>query len=338
MFLSVMSSHTILRFSFAVFSHGKGPRYTMSNINAPNHSLGNSSLSTASRCPKISIGVYQAAPRASPEHSIAAIVSSVRQAAAERNSKEVEGPLIILFSELFVGGYGSGAGLIDAAIDVHNANGPHHDWFVTIADECKSSRVAVAFGFVEHSAGKYFNACVCIGDDGLLLACYRKTHLWGAYERSFFAAGDDLLAGRFRFNGIEFGTLICFDVEFPETVRTLRRNGAEVVLVPTALVNAFNANVTVPSRAFENNCIVVYANEVGNELPTSALPTLVYCGLSVVAFPDGTSKRMRGNDSDNVSDNGGLMLVDVNVDAPEYIAARERNNYLGSLRPDLYTQ
>jgi len=37
------------------------------------------------------------------------------------------------------------------------------------------------------------------------------------------------------------GVIICYDVEFPETVRTLALEGADLVVVPTALIGSFNA-------------------------------------------------------------------------------------------------
>jgi predicted amidohydrolase len=39
----------------------------------------------------------------------------------------------------------------------------------------------------------------------------------------------------------KIGVLICYDIEFPEPARTLVLEGAELLIVPTALVGAFNA-------------------------------------------------------------------------------------------------
>ncbi|MCU0592539.1 MAG: hypothetical protein MUC57_13835, partial [Desulfobacterales bacterium] len=39
--------------------------------------------------------------------------------------------------------------------------------------------------------------------------------------------------------GLKVGILICYDVEFPEAVRALALAGAELIAVPTALIEPF---------------------------------------------------------------------------------------------------
>ena len=72
-------------------------------------------------------------------------------------------------------------------------------------------------------------------------------------------------------------------MEFPEHVRALARQGAEVLLVPTANMMPFtNVNqIMVPARAAENAISVVYANYHG------AAGHLTYTGLSRIVGPDG---------------------------------------------------
>lgn len=108
----------------------------------------------------------------------------------------------------------------------------------------------------------------------------------------------------------------------------LRLDGAEVVLVPTALVNTFNARVTVPSRAFENNFVVCYANEVGVD---PHMPGVEYCGLSVIALPDGSEGCRLQNTKSGLSI--GLSVVDLD----SFAEARARNNYVDARRPECYS-
>lgn len=182
----------------------------------------------------------------------------------------------------------------------------------------------------------WYNSALMIDDTGVFCACYRKVHLWGAYERQFFTPGDDLQRGVFEFHGVRCGILICFDVEFPESVRTLAfgPSNSEVVFVPTALVNAFNANVTVPSRAFENGCIVCYANEVGAD---PRLPA-TFCGRSVVALPDGSEavRLSSSNEQQHHDDCSAVGLRFSLVDLDSFAEARERNNYRLCRRPEAY--
>jgi predicted amidohydrolase len=78
--------------------------------------------------------------------------------------------------------------------------------------------------------------------------------------------------------------VICYDVEFPETVRAAAVRGARLVLVPTALSEGFAAvpQLLVRARALENQVTVAYANHSGMEDGCDFL------GGSVIAAPDGS--------------------------------------------------
>jgi predicted amidohydrolase len=78
--------------------------------------------------------------------------------------------------------------------------------------------------------------------------------------------------------------VICYDVEFPETVRAAAVRGARLVLVPTALSEGFEAvpQLLVRARALENQVTVAYANHSGTEDDCDFL------GGSVIAAPDGS--------------------------------------------------
>ena len=79
---------------------------------------------------------------------------------------------------------------------------------------------------------------------------YRKTHLFGALDRGTFVPGDGL-PEPVELDGLRLGMLICYDVEFPETVRLLALAGADCVLVPTAQMEPYDfvARSLVPARA-----------------------------------------------------------------------------------------
>ncbi|NBO20640.1 MAG: hydrolase [Rhodobacteraceae bacterium] len=120
--------------------------------------------------------------------------------------------------------------------------------------------------------------------DGTREVIHHKIALYGDYERGLFRAGpgDAVI---FDHDGITFGLLVCFDVEFPENPRRLARAGAEAILVPTALPqnpdSRFVAQHMVPTRAFENHVFVAYADLCGHD------GRFGYAGLSCVAAPDG---------------------------------------------------
>jgi predicted amidohydrolase len=119
--------------------------------------------------------------------------------------------------------------------------------------------------------------------------------------------------------------LICYDVEFPEYVRTLALAGAELVLVPTALPNGEIsrrvADMVVPTRAFENGIFLVYADLCGEEGNFS------YSGRSAIIGPDGDELARAGTRE---------TLLVAEMDTAAYHDCRRQNPYLADRRTGLY--
>ncbi|MFC7467039.1 nitrilase-related carbon-nitrogen hydrolase [Actinomadura keratinilytica] len=79
--------------------------------------------------------------------------------------------------------------------------------------------IAVVHGYAERGAdGRLHNSAVLTGPDGSPLGHYRKTHLYGDHEHRWFTPGDRPVV-QARLDGLTLGLLVCYDVEFPETVR-----------------------------------------------------------------------------------------------------------------------
>ncbi len=185
--------------------------------------------------------------------------------------------------------------------------------------------LAVGYGYPERNTeehGVLHNSLLLVGADGVPLANYRKTHLYGAFENQWFTPGDDGVV-QAEVGGLTVGLMICYDVEFPENVRAQALAGTDLLLVPTALMHPAEvvAESVVPVRAFENQLYIAYANRTGPE------GDFEFVGLSVLAAPDGTARARAGHGED-------LVVGDVD---PAFLAAsRELNPYLRDRRPDLY--
>ena len=124
-------------------------------------------------------------------------------------------------------------------------------------------------------------------------------------------------------DGLKLGILICYDVEFPENVRLLALQGAELVAVPTANMApyTFVCRSLVPARAYENHLFLAYANRCGHE------GELEYLGQSCIVAPDGTDLARAG---------AGEELILADVDPARIEAWRPHNPYLADRRPELY--
>ncbi|MBV1732552.1 MAG: carbon-nitrogen hydrolase family protein [Hydrogenophaga sp.] len=236
-------------------------------------------------------------------------------AAAQARAQGVQ---LLVCPEMGLTGYAIGPGRVRALAEP--ADGPLAQ---TVASIAQRQGVAIVYGYPEHHphGGQPFNATQAIAPDGTRLANYRKTHLFGDMDRAQFSAGD-AASQLFEWQGWRLGLLICYDVEFPETVRLLALQGADAVLVPTANMMAFDEvpNLLVPARACENRVFVAYANACGNE------PGVHYGGLSTVAGPDGGVWTRAGRDA-------ALLRTTLTREA---LTGARRSSPLPARRRDLY--
>jgi predicted amidohydrolase len=217
---------------------------------------------------------------------------------------------------MFLTGYAIGD---DIARLAEPADGDSAD---AIAEIATRHGVAVAYGYPEREGETVHNSAQLISADGTRLANYRKTHLFGCFERDHFTPGVQPVV-QAELNGLRVGLMICYDVEFPENVRAHALAGTDLLVVPTAQMHPFQfvAESVVPVRAFENQMYVAYVNRVGPE------GEFEFVGLSTLAGPDGIARTRAGRGEE-------LVLADAD---PDFLAAsREANPYLKDRRPGLY--
>ena len=232
-------------------------------------------------------------------------------------SAEEQGAQLLICSEMFLTGYNIGDAVFELA---EPADGPAFQCAVQISREAD---IALLYGYPERDGDHVYNSAILIDRKGTNLANYRKTHLYGPEENRLFQKGDGFVITELE--GVKVGVLICYDVEFPEAVRTLALAGATLVAVPTAIMQPFcsTCQLLVPARAYENQIFVAYANRSGKE------GNLTYCGLSCIVGPDGKDRARAGVDDE--------MLV-AEIDMSDIDISREVNPYLTDLRPELYTR
>ncbi|ATL26255.1 carbon-nitrogen hydrolase family protein [Streptomyces formicae] len=223
---------------------------------------------------------------------------------------------LLVTPELFLTGYAIGD---DVARLAEPADGAAA---AAIGEIAVRHGIGVVYGYPERAGEAVFNSAQLIGPDGASLANYRKTHLFGCFERDSFTPGDNPVV-QAELGGVRVGLMICYDVEFPENVRAHALAGTDLLVVPTAQMHPFQfvAESVVPVRAFENQMYVAYVNRVGPE------GEFEFVGLSTLAGPDGIARARAGRGDE-------LVIGDVD---PEFLSAsRENNPYLRDRRPGLY--
>lgn len=228
-----------------------------------------------------------------------------------------QGAELLITPELYLTGYAIGADRV--ATLAEPADGPLAQAVAAIAQH---HSIAIVYGYPERNpTGKPFNAAQAVGPDGVRLMVYRKTHLFGDLDRAQFSAGDTA-SQVFNWRGWRLGLLICYDVEFPEAVRSLALQGADAVLVPTANMVGFEEvqNLLVPARACENRLFVAYANACGSE------GAVHYGGLSTVAGAQGAALARADREPD-------LLLVTLEQSA---LRGARQHGYLRDRCADLY--
>ncbi|MFJ9731816.1 carbon-nitrogen hydrolase family protein [Streptomyces sp. NPDC101171] len=226
------------------------------------------------------------------------------------------GAALLAAPEMFLTGYAIGDGIARLA---EPADGDSAD---AVAEIAGRHGLAIAYGYPERDGEAVYNSAQLISADGARLANYRKTHLFGCFERDHFTPGEQPVV-QAELNGLTVGLMICYDVEFPENVRAHALAGTDLLVVPTAQMHPFQfvAESLVPVRAWESQMYVAYVNRVGRE------GEFEFVGLSVLAGPDGVARTRAGREEQ-------LVLADAD---PGFLAAsREANPYLKDRRPGLY--
>ncbi|MBQ1281005.1 MAG: carbon-nitrogen family hydrolase, partial [Oscillospiraceae bacterium] len=141
--------------------------------------------------------------------------------------------------------------------------------------------------------GKVYNTACVFDRAGSCIAEYDKTHLFSPMgEDKYFAKGDHLCA--FSLDGIQWGLIICYDLRFPELVRSLALQGMEMLFVvsqwPDVRIGHLTALCT--ARAIENQCYVVNCNGCGTAGETR------YGGTSSIVDPWGKTLALAGTEEE----------------------------------------
>ncbi len=254
-----------------------------------------------------------------PEATLAGLDEALDRAARA-------GADLLVTPEMWATGYAVGERV---AAGAESADGPRAQ---RVAGLAARHGVAVAWGFPESTGGpaaaRPWNAVQLLDRTGASVATYRKTHLYGDLDRDLFTPGDrlgvtgvlDLVDG----SRVRVGLAICYDVEFPEPVRVAALAGAQILVVPTALMVPYDDVATrmVPVRASENSLPVAYVNRTGRE------GELTYSGLSCLVDARGTDVARAGAGEQ-------LLIGDIEPRASDPSLARGAP-YLADRRPELY--
>lgn len=257
----------------------------------------------------LTVGVYQPEAKAETPHDRLRRLELVLEQPAARDCD------LLLCPELYMSGYFVHDQIVDRAE-------PSDGTFSRrVRDLAQRSGCAIVYGYPERARGGIYNSALCAGPAGDVLANHRKNLLPYDYEETYFQRGASPTA--FDLNGWRIGLVICYEVEFPETVRHHALAGCELVVAPTALTDqwAVVAQRLIPARAFENNVFLAYANHAGVEDGNR------YLGESVIVTPLGEDVARAGEDE---------SFISARLDRADITRARSRLRFLKDIGRSCY--
>jgi N-carbamoylputrescine amidase len=203
--------------------------------------------------------------------------------------------------------------------------GPTTEQFSSLA---KQYGVVAVLNVFERDGEKTYDASPVIDADGTLLGVTRMVHIMegpGFHERGYYVPGDnknfvyETKAGR-------VGIAICYDRHFPEYMRTLGLQGAEIVIVPQAgavgewIEGIFEAELQV--AAFQNGYYAALVNRVGKE------EVVHFSGESFVVDPHGRIIAQAPQEED--------FILYADCDFSQIPQTPAKKHFLQDRRPDFY--
>ena len=177
-----------------------------------------------------------------------------------------------------------------------------------LAEFARKRSMAVAGSMPEQKNGRIFNTLYFIDQDGEIRIRYRKLHLFPLTgEDLHYARGDEMVTADTGLGRI--GTMICYDLRFPELARRLFLDGARLFVVSAQwpLTRVAHWQALIRARAIENQAWFVCCNRTGTDING-----LVFPGSSMIVDPNG-SVLVQGDDKP------GIIMADIDMDLVDLV-------------------
>jgi predicted amidohydrolase len=128
----------------------------------------------------------------------------------------------------------------------------------------------------------FYNTMYVVNRVGEIIAEYDKAHLIKLMDEHLFM-NPGQKPNNFEIDGTTCGGVICYDLRFPEWIRTHTIKGAKVMFIPAEWpkTRIDHWQILLQARAIENQCFIIAVNRVGTD------PNNEFNGHSMVVAPWG---------------------------------------------------
>lgn len=157
----------------------------------------------------------------------------------------------------------------------------------------KYSIISVPNIYLEEE-GKPYDASLMIGKDGEIIGIQKMVHIAQAeqfYEQDYYAPSNE----GFKVFDTEYGKIgivVCFDRDYPESIRTETLMGADLILIPTVNTKSEPSEMfewELRVQAFHNSVSIAMCNRVGHE------GEMNFSGEFIVVGPNGEVIKKAGD-------------------------------------------
>jgi predicted amidohydrolase len=236
-----------------------------------------------------------------------------------------QGVRLAVFPECALSGYE--LTLDEASHLAHPLPGPQSSALVDLAQK---HGLFFQIGLLEQGRdGAIYNSCVLVSPGGLV-GSYRKTHLPYLGVDRYLTPGEQIGPVLETDLG-RLGSLICYDLRFPEPARVLALLGAQIILVSTAWPASAHIypEFLARARAAENGVYLAAANRIGREGAGT------YLGRSLIINPSGSVL------AEGSEDRAEVLICDIAADESDekrriFIPGEYELDLFGDRRPELY--
>jgi len=136
------------------------------------------------------------------------------------------------------------------------------DFVKEFRDLAAELQMAIGITLLESNDPKPLNSVIFFDRTGKEILHYSKVHTCAFSDEAVLSEGEDFYTADLDFGRgtVKFGSMICFDREFPESARILMLKGAELILAPNACPLEINRLSALRTRAYENMLAVATCN------------------------------------------------------------------------------